>query len=119
MAYNEYLRERIERIFNEKKSLFEGKKMMGGYLFMVDEKMCVGILIDKKTNEDWLMARIGEDAMEEAFTKTGCKPMDFTGRPMKGFVHVTTEGFDLDDDLDYWIQLALDFNPKAQKSKKK
>lgn len=118
MAYNEYLQERIKRIFTERKAPFFGKKMMGGYLFMVDDKMCMGIHIDKKTNEDWLMARIGEEAMEEAFTKTGCQPMDFTGRPMKGFVYVKPEGFDMDKDLEYWIDLALKFNPKAQKSKK-
>lgn len=118
MAYNECLKERIERILSERKAPFFGKKMIGGYVFMVDEKICLGIHIDKKTNEDWLMARIGEEAMEEAFTKTGCKLMDFTGRPMKGFVFVKPEGFDMDEDLEYWIDLALTFNPKAQKSKK-
>lgn len=50
--------------------------------------MCVGLDIDKKTNKDRLMARIGEKAMERAFEKKGCKPMDITGRPMKGFVFV-------------------------------
>ena len=48
----------------------------------------------------------------------GCKPMDFTGRPMKGFVYVEPVGIDLDEDLEYWIQLALDFNPRARSSKK-
>ena len=56
--------------------------------------------------------------MEEAFTKTGCAPMDFTGRPMKGYVFVKPEGFDMDEDLEYWIDLALKFNPQAKKSKK-
>ena len=66
-----------------------------------------------------LMARIGELATVGALDKTGCKPMDFTGRPMKGFVFVTPEGFDTDDDLEYWLQLCLEFNPEAKASKKK
>ena len=45
--------------------------------------------------------------------------MDFTGRAMKGFVYISPEGIDLDDDLDYWINLALEFNPSAKSSKKK
>jgi len=45
--------------------------------------------------------------------------MDFTGRPMKGYVFITPDGFDLDIDLEYWLQLCLDFNPLAKRSKKK
>jgi hypothetical protein len=45
--------------------------------------------------------------------------MDFTGKQMKGFVLVEPHGVDSDTNLDYWIQLCLDFNPKAKSSKKK
>ena len=41
--------------------------------------------------------------------------MDFTGRPMKGYIFITPEGFDLDEDLEYWIQKALDLNKKMYK----
>ena len=112
MAYNQYLEERISRILNEKKVFFKGKKMMGGITFMVNEKMCVGII------KDDLMLRIDPDIYEECIQKPGCRPMDFTKRPMKGFVYVSPEAVDLDNDLEMWIQLALDFNPKAKKSKK-
>ena len=80
---------------------------------MVDDKMCVGIV------KDVLMARIDPDIHEEALTKKGCRDMDFTGKPMKGFVFVDPEAVDLDSDLDYWIGLCLDFNPRAKSSKKK
>ncbi len=113
MAYNEYLAERIERILVEKKVDFYAKKMMGGLTFMVDNKMCVGIV-----KED-LMARIGTDIYEEALTKTGAKPMNFTGRSMKDYVFVSPDGIDFEEDLEYWIQLALDFNPLAKASKKR
>ena len=99
MAYSEYLVDRIEQIFKEKHINVEGKKFMGGYCFFLNEKMCVGLDIDKKNKSDRLMARIGEDVMETALKKKGCKPMDITGRPMKGFVFVEPKGFDLDKDL--------------------
>lgn len=113
MAYNEFLADRVKNILNEKRIVFEAKKMMGGLCFMVDDKMCCGIV------KDQLMARIGVDAYEEALTKKGCSEMNFTGRPMKGYVFIAPEGIDLEDDLAYWIQLCIDFNPLAKSSKKK
>ncbi|MGB0886815.1 MAG: TfoX/Sxy family protein [Vicingaceae bacterium] len=119
MAYDEFLADRVKNVFNDKRVSFEARKMMGGLCFMVDEKMCCGIHIDKKTNASLLMARIGEEAYERELPKKECLPMDFTGRPMKGYIFVTPEGFDMDKDLTYWIQLCLDFNPVAKSSKKK
>ncbi len=119
MPYDKFLAERITRFFQSKKADFIAKKMMGGLMFMVEEKMCCGIHFDKKKNMDLLMARIGEDAFATAMTSEGCHPMDFTGRPMKGYVFIDPTGFDMDEELESWLQLCLDFNPKAQKSKKK
>lgn len=119
MAYSEHQKERIERVLNEKAKNFEGKKFMGGYCFFIDEKMTVGLDVDKKTGKDRLMARIGEDVMPDALKKKGCRPMDITGRPMKGFAFIDPEGFDLEIDLEYWVQLAVDFNPLAKSSKRK
>ena len=119
MAYDEYLADRIKHVLNEKRVSFIAKSMMGGLMFMVDEKMFCGIHFDKKRNTDLLMARIGEEASIDASSKSGCHPMDFTGRPMKGYVFIDPTGFDLDDDLEYWIQLCIDFNPLAKSSKKK
>lgn len=113
MAYDEFLEERINRVLQENKVPYEAKKMMGGLCYMIDQKMCVGIV------KDHLMARVGPDVYESVLDKPGCKPMDFTGRPMKGFVFVGDEGIDQEDDLSYWIQLCLDFNPLAKSSKKK
>jgi TfoX/Sxy family transcriptional regulator of competence genes len=112
MAYDELLEDRIEQILHEKNAQFTKKKMMGGLTFMVNEKMCVGIV------KDSLMARIDPAKYPEAMQKEGCREMDFTGRPMKGFVFVEPAGTDLDEDLEYWIGLALEYNPKARKSRK-
>jgi hypothetical protein len=64
------------------------------------------------------MARIGIEAYNKSIEKPGCHPMDFTGRAMKGYVFVMDEGIDLEEDFNYWIDLALDFNPMAISSKK-
>ena len=119
MAYDEYLADRIRQQFKEKNVPFLEKPMMGGLCYMVDDKMCCGTHFDKKKNMNLLMARIGEDAYEEALKREGCLPMDFTGRPMKGYVFISPEGFDSDSDLAYWMQLCIDFNPFAKSSKKR
>jgi TfoX/Sxy family transcriptional regulator of competence genes len=113
MAYDEYLADRIRRTLVHKRVQFLEKKMMGGLTFMVDEKMCIGII------KNDLMARIDPDILQIALSKNGCREMDFTGKSMKGFVLVEPHGMDSDIDLDYWIKLCLDFNPKAKSSKKK
>lgn len=113
MAYNDFLEDRINQVFNEKGVLFKAKRMMGGLCYMVDEKMCVGIIGNQ------LMCRINPDIYEEALKKKGCKEMNFTGRAMKGFIFVDETVIDKQGDLEYWIQLCLDFNPLAKNSKKK
>lgn len=113
MAYNEHLADRIHQIFKDRKIIFFEKKMFGGLCFMVNDKMCVGIVKEE------LMARVGEEKYQESLTKKGCKEMNFTGRPMKGYVYLDADALDLDADLEYWLQLALDFNPLAKASKRK
>lgn len=113
MAYDEYLAERIAQVLKEKNINFKEMKMMGGIAFLVNEKMCVGII-----NSD-LMARIDPDIYEEALKRKGVREMDFTKKPMKGWIYVSPDGIDTDKDLAAWIQIALDFNPKAKSSKKR
>ena len=113
MPYDEFLADRIRNVLKYNNTSFEERKMMGGLCFMVNEKMCVGI-----TNNN-LMARIDPEIYDDALTKNGCREMDFTGRPMKGFVFVEPVGIDTEKELEYWIQLCLDFNPKVKKSRKK
>ncbi len=112
MAYNEILVERITQAFRKIPKV-ETKKMMGGLTFMVNAKMCVGILGDD------LMVRFDPEVHATALKKKGCREMDFTGRPMKGFVFVGPTGIKTDKHLAWWIELALDFNKRAKPSKKK
>jgi len=113
MAYDEHLAERVKKVLKEKRVRYEEKRMMGGLCIMVKDKMCMGIEKYK------LMARIGPDAYQTALQKKGCHEMNFTGRPMNGYVYVDPKAIDLDSELQYWVQLCLDYNPKAKSSKKK
>jgi TfoX/Sxy family transcriptional regulator of competence genes len=113
MAYDEHLAERMEHCLEKKKVKFEAKKMMGGLCFMVNDKMCAGIVGNK------MMARIDPEIQPEMLKKSGCTRMDFTGKPLKGFVFVDPPLLDMEADLAYWVGLCLDYNPKAKSSKKK
>ena len=111
MAYDEKLAQRVRESLPRRD--VEEKKMMGGLTFMVNGKMCVGV------SKDDLMARIDPDVYESALRKKGCREMNFTGKPMKGFVFVSPKGTGNKKDLKYWLGLALDFNKRAKASKKR
>ncbi len=112
MAYDENLANRIrERLVNLPS--IEEKEMMGGLAFMVNDKMCVGVYHDE------MMCRIDPEFHETAVEMTGCRTMDFTKRPMRGWVLIDNSGIRTPKEFDYWINLALEFNTKAKSSKKK
>ena len=119
MAYEEHTAERIRNQLLDKKVDFSERNMMGGRLFFVDDKMLCGIHIDKKYGEQLMMARIGEAAYTNEIEKEVCLPMDFTGRPMKGYIFIIPDGYDQDKDLSYWLDLCLAFNPLAKASPRK
>lgn len=112
MAYSEKLASRIREALGQIRRVKE-KEMMGGLTFMVNDKMCIGIIKDE------MMCRIDPDLQEEALGKTGCRIMDFTGRPMRGYVMVDDSAMKTKKEFDYWIGLCLDFNKLAKSSKKK
>ena len=110
--YSETLANRVRQRLAEHPNLAE-KEMMGGLTFMYNDKMCVGIIKDE------LMCRIDPTLHETAIGKVGCRTMDFTKRPMIGYVMVNESGMKTKRDFEYWIHLALDFNKKAKSSRKK
>lgn len=118
MAFDEQLAQRVRENLL-KLSDFTEKKMMGGLCFLVDDKMLCGIHIDKKTSNNLLMARIGEERYSVAVEEPHVLPMDFTGRPMKGYVFIEEPGFQTDEALTKWLSHCLEFNPLAKSSKKK
>ena len=112
MAYSKDLANRIRQRFVDLFNI-EEKEMMGGLTFMYNNKMCVGIIKDE------LMCRIDPILHEQSIEKNGCRTMDFTKRPMKGYVLIGESGMKSQSDFDYWINLALDFNKRAKSAKKK
>jgi TfoX/Sxy family transcriptional regulator of competence genes len=69
--------------------------------------------------QERLMLRIDPEKYEELMEKEGCRPMDFTGKPMKGYVFVDKDVLKTKKQLQYWINLALEYNKIAKPSKKK
>ena len=118
MAFSEHHADRIRRVFSEKGIPVREISMMGGLCIMVDDKMCCGLIRKKDSAQDYLMARVGPEAYEQCLSEPGALPMDFTGRPMIGFIFVGPEGFDMDGDLEAWVDRCLAYNPEAKSSKK-
>jgi hypothetical protein len=102
MAYSEVLVERMRSALAGRMDVAE-RKMFGGLCFMVSGHMACG------THGEEIMVRVGPDAHAQALQQPHARPMDFTGRPMKGFVFVGTEGIASDEDLADWIAYGVAF----------
>lgn len=113
MAYDQLLADRLLQALKTKGISFVDKKMMGGLIIMVNDKMCVGVV---KNN---LMIRVSPEQHIELLQQDGCIPVIFSKRELKGYLMVEPNAIDMDEDLDQWIQKALDFNPFAKSSRKK
>lgn len=102
MAYDKKLAKRIAAILAPHGGLTE-RKMFGGVAFMLNGHMCCGL-----TKHD-LMVRVGPDAYEDSLAQPHARPMDFTGRPMKGMVYVGPGGYEDDDSLHTWVDRGVSF----------
>ncbi len=102
MAYDEGLADRVRGALLPRPDI-EEEKMFGGLAFMVGGHMCCGVIGDD------LMVRVGRDAYEDALAAKGARPMDFTGRPLRGMVYVGSEGHRTDDALASWVRRGTDF----------
>lgn len=102
MAYDVKLADRIRLALGPDDEI-EERKMFGGLAFLRGGRMFVGIAGDD------LMVRVGPDRYEESLGKPHVRPMDFTGRPMKGYVYVAPAGRRTDPSLRAWVTLASRF----------
>lgn len=102
VAYDEALASRIADALADRTDVVE-RKMFGGLCFMVGGHMCCGVVRDD------LMVRVGPDDYAEHLEQPGAREMDFTGRPMKGFLFVGPEGTARDADLRAWVERGLAF----------
>jgi len=102
MAYDEALAQRIRQTLRSKRGVTE-RKMFGGIAFMLRGHMFVGVL------EGSLMARVGPENYERALAIDGAREMDFTGRPMRGYVFVGPRGVKSAARLRRWVELCAEF----------
>jgi TfoX/Sxy family transcriptional regulator of competence genes len=105
MAYDETLASRVREILRAVEG-FSEKKMFGGICFLVHGNMCCGVL-----KQD-LVLRIDPEYGADVLNRAHARPMDFTGRPMKGFVLVAPGALASAQELRGWVSLALSFARK-------
>ena len=85
MPYDERLAARVRRFLADRTDVTE-RRMFGGLTFMVSGRMCCGV------NRDELIVRLDTDREEKALARAHARPIDFTGRPMRGFVTIDPSG---------------------------
>ena len=102
MAYDSKLADRVRMALESHLGLTE-RKMFGGIAFMLNGNMCCGVI-----NDD-LMVRVGAEGLEDALARPHARPMDFTGRPMKGFVFVGPEGTVGESTVEEWVLRGVAF----------
>ncbi len=102
MAYDEGVAQRLREAYAQTPDVVE-KKMFGGIAFMVSGHMSCGVV------NDTLMVRVGPDLYAKALAKPHAREMNFTGKPLKGFVYVNPAGFESDEALDSWVSLSIGF----------
>jgi TfoX/Sxy family transcriptional regulator of competence genes len=102
MAFDEALADRVRDLLAPRADLSE-RKMFGGIAFMVGGNMAVGVIGDD------LMVRLEPADAERALAEPHARPMDFTGKPMKGMVFVDSAGTASEDDLAGWVDAGADF----------
>jgi len=102
MPYDEGLAERIRGGLGGHAGISE-MRSFGGLWFLLNGNMSCGVLNDE------YVVRVGPGAYDDALAREHARPMDFTGRPMRGWVYIAPDGFGEDAELDGWIALGLEF----------
>jgi len=102
VAYDDELARRVREHFGRRRQVVE-KRMFGGLAFMLRGHMCCGVVGDD------LMVRVGAGAYDSAVEQPHARPMDFTGKPLRGFVYVGPKGTASAEDLERWIDTAVKF----------
>jgi hypothetical protein len=102
MAYDEALAGRVRSALRDEPGVVE-KKMFGGVAFSLSGNMACGVVGDE------IMVRVGPDNYDDALSRRHARPMDFTGRPMRGLVYVARPGFESDPDLAAWVESGASF----------
>ena len=96
MAYDDELANRIRHVFSGRRDIAE-RKMFGGLAFLLRGRMCCGIVGND------LMVRVADGEFDEVMRGRHVRPMDFTGKPLRGFAYVAPPGFRTAAALRTWL----------------
>jgi hypothetical protein len=111
MAYDELLAVRIRAALSGQPGLNE-KKLFGGVCFLLNGNMACGV------NKNDLIVRVGPGKHAQALSRPHARVFDLTGRPMTGWVSVSSSGFATEQDLKEWLRLGVDFASTLPPKKK-
>ena len=100
MAFDSGLAQRVRDALGDRAGITE-RRMFGGLAFLVDGKMFIGI------RNASLMARVGPERHQDALAMPGVREMDFTGRPMKGYVYIDPPAIANEQDLKAWVHWCV------------
>lgn len=100
MSYDEKIALRVRKLLSRRPSLTE-RRMFGGVCYMLNGNMCCGVLNDE------LIVRVAPDQYEAAMKRAHTRVLDFTGKPMKGFVVVLPKGYRSDKAFKDWIAMGV------------
>jgi TfoX/Sxy family transcriptional regulator of competence genes len=102
MVYSESLAYRVRDVFAGQRGITE-KKMFGGVAFLLHSNMCVGVW------QTSLIVRLGPEQATTALKEPNVMEFDVSGRPMRGWVVVEAEGLETDEQLQGWVERAVEF----------
>ena len=102
MGWDEKLAERVRELVEDRDDINE-KPMFGGLCLLAHGNMFAGV------QSDTLMLRVGPDRYDDALARPHARIMDFSGRPMRGYVYVDPPGFATEAQLREWVELSLSF----------
>jgi TfoX/Sxy family transcriptional regulator of competence genes len=112
MAFDEGLAQRVRETLEGRSAISE-RRMFGGLAFLLDGKMFVGISGSK------LMARVGSERYQDALTLPHVREMNFTGKPMSGYVYIEPVGLADDEDLKAWVSWCASYVERLPAKKAK
>lgn len=111
MPFDNKLAKRVRKILEKIEGLSE-KKMFGGLCFLINGNMALGLV-----NED-LMIRVRPDSYEKMLSQPHLRKMDFTGKPLKGFLYIDAKGTESEKDLRKWVLKGIEFARSLPPKKK-
>lgn len=114
MAYDEGIAQRIRDALGPRTDV-EERSMFGGVAFLINGNMSVGVTKESMT------IRMAKEGHLQVLTEPHVRPMDFTGRPMKGWVYLDANAVDDEEEFRSWVARGVAYAESlpAKKSKKK